>query len=214
MPQFSFSQLAGADVRLGVEMASTGEVACFGEDRYEAFVKGLLSTKFKMPEKNILLSIGSFKVNKMLLFVCLFVFLTFLPSCHHHPMPACEGFFLLPVYVFLFLSSVNVCQLIVSTFLSSARLPTFLLICFLLTHLLLPSLSDCLSVCLSVSPLPNLFNIFACFQSKNELLHSVRTLKELGFTLYASLGTADFYSAHGVKVKTSRSSNGTLMERG
>ncbi|KAK3710158.1 hypothetical protein QZH41_010558 [Actinostola sp. cb2023] len=97
VPQFSFSQLSGADVRLGVEMASTGEVACFGEDRYEAYLKGLLSAKFKMPEKNILLSIGSFK-------------------------------------------------------------------------------------------------------SKNELLHSVRTLKELGFTLYASVGTADFYSAHGIKV--------------
>lgn len=45
-------------------MASTGEVACFGEDRYEAYLKGLLSSKFVMPEKNILLSIGSFKVNQ------------------------------------------------------------------------------------------------------------------------------------------------------
>lgn len=49
-------------MKLGVEMASTGEVACFGEDRYEAYIKAMLSTGFKMPEKNILVSIGSYKV--------------------------------------------------------------------------------------------------------------------------------------------------------
>ena len=61
--QFSFSRLAGADFALGVEMASTGEVACFGENRYEAYLKALISTGFKIPKKNgkILLSIGSFK---------------------------------------------------------------------------------------------------------------------------------------------------------
>ena len=48
--------------RAGVEMASTGEVACFGEDRYEAYLKAMLSTGFSIPRKNILLSIGSFKV--------------------------------------------------------------------------------------------------------------------------------------------------------
>ena len=47
---------------LGVEMASTGEVACFGENRYEAYLKGMLSTGFKIPQECILLSIGSFKV--------------------------------------------------------------------------------------------------------------------------------------------------------
>lgn len=62
VPQFSFSRLAGADVVLGVEMTSTGEVACFGEDRYEAYLKAMLSTGFKIPKKNILLSIGSYKV--------------------------------------------------------------------------------------------------------------------------------------------------------
>ncbi|KAG7280374.1 hypothetical protein CRUP_022202 [Coryphaenoides rupestris] len=61
VPQFSFSRLAGADVVLGVEMASTGEVACFGENRYEAYLKAMLSTGFKIPKKNILLSIGSYK---------------------------------------------------------------------------------------------------------------------------------------------------------
>ncbi len=44
-------------------MTSTGEVACFGENRYEAYVKAMLSTGFKMPQKNILISIGSYKVN-------------------------------------------------------------------------------------------------------------------------------------------------------
>lgn len=63
VPQFSFSRLAGADFMLGVEMASTGEVACFGDNRYEAYIKAMMSTGFSIPQKSILLSIGSFKVN-------------------------------------------------------------------------------------------------------------------------------------------------------
>ena len=47
---------------LGVEMASTGEVACFGDNRYEAYLKGMMSTGFHIPKKGILLSIGTFKV--------------------------------------------------------------------------------------------------------------------------------------------------------
>lgn len=61
VPQFSFSRLSGADPVLGVEMASTGEVACFGRDKYEAYIKALISTGFRLPNNNILLSIGSFK---------------------------------------------------------------------------------------------------------------------------------------------------------
>ncbi|CAI8057001.1 CAD protein [Geodia barretti] len=100
VPQFSFSRLEGADVKLGVEMSSTGEVACFGETRYEAYLKAMLSTGFKLPSPpaNILLSIGSFK-------------------------------------------------------------------------------------------------------AKIELLESIRTLQRLGFNLFASYGTADFYSEHGVKLQ-------------
>uniref|UniRef100_A0A3B4TF12 Multifunctional protein CAD n=1 Tax=Seriola dumerili TaxID=41447 RepID=A0A3B4TF12_SERDU len=97
VPQFSFSRLAGADVVLGVEMTSTGEVACFGENRYEAYLKAMLSTGFKIPKKNILLSIGSYK-------------------------------------------------------------------------------------------------------NKSELLPTVQALESMGYDLYASLGTADFYTEHGVKV--------------
>lgn len=61
VPQFSFSRLSGADPVLGVEMASTGEVACFGADKYEAYLKALMSTGFKIPKNNILLSLGSYK---------------------------------------------------------------------------------------------------------------------------------------------------------
>lgn len=61
VPQFSFSRLSGADPVLGVEMASTGEVACFGVDKYEAYLKALLSTGFKVPKNNILLSLGTYK---------------------------------------------------------------------------------------------------------------------------------------------------------
>jgi len=58
-PQFSFSRLTGADPILSVEMASTGEVACLGQDIHEAFLKAIMAAGFKLPEKNILLSIGS-----------------------------------------------------------------------------------------------------------------------------------------------------------
>ncbi|TIC51772.1 carbamoyl-phosphate synth [Wallemia mellicola] len=61
VPQFSFSRLSGADPVLGVEMASTGEVACFGRDKYEAYIKALMATGMHMPKKNILFSIGSYK---------------------------------------------------------------------------------------------------------------------------------------------------------
>lgn len=99
VPQFSFSRLTGADVLLGVEMVSTGEVACFGENAFEAYLKALMSTGFRLPKKNILLSIGSYK-------------------------------------------------------------------------------------------------------DKNVLLSSVKTLEQLGFNLYASRGTADFYSEHSIKIET------------
>lgn len=61
VPQFSFSRLEGADAMLGVEMASTGEVACFGENRYEAYLKAMMSTGFQFPRKSILVSIGHFQ---------------------------------------------------------------------------------------------------------------------------------------------------------
>lgn len=96
---FSFSRLAGADVMLGVEMASTGEVACFGDNRYEAYLKAMMSTGFQIPKKAILLSIGSFK-------------------------------------------------------------------------------------------------------HKMELLPSIRALHKMGYKLYASMGTADFYNEHGVQVES------------
>eukprot|EP00004_Rigifila_ramosa_P022673 TRINITY_DN6228_c0_g1_i1.p1 TRINITY_DN6228_c0_g1~~TRINITY_DN6228_c0_g1_i1.p1 ORF type:complete len:1617 (-),score=366.29 TRINITY_DN6228_c0_g1_i1:13-4497(-) len=59
--QFSFTALEGADPALGLEMASTGEVACFGESKYQAYLKAMLATEFRVPSKNVLLSIGSFK---------------------------------------------------------------------------------------------------------------------------------------------------------
>lgn len=67
VPQFSFSRLAGADPILGVEMASTGEVACFGRNKYEAYLKAMIASGLKMPTKNVLLSIGSFSEKQELL---------------------------------------------------------------------------------------------------------------------------------------------------
>ncbi len=57
-PQFSFSRLTGADPLLRVEMASTGEVACFGEDIEEAYLKAILATGGSIPRKGIFISLG------------------------------------------------------------------------------------------------------------------------------------------------------------
>lgn len=63
---FSFTRLRGADPTLGVEMSSTGEVACFGKDVQEAFLQALLATNFKLPDKSpikyILVSIADEKM--------------------------------------------------------------------------------------------------------------------------------------------------------
>lgn len=56
--QFSFSRLSGADPVLDVEMTSTGEVACFGEDPEEAFLKAELSVGGKIPKKGVFISLG------------------------------------------------------------------------------------------------------------------------------------------------------------
>ena len=58
VPMFSFSRLVGADPVLGVEMASTGEVGCIGDDLSEALLLGLLAAGFKMPRNGVLLSLG------------------------------------------------------------------------------------------------------------------------------------------------------------
>jgi carbamoyl-phosphate synthase large subunit len=59
--QFSFTRLKGSDPVIGVEMSSTGEVACLGDDFNEAFLKSIISTGFKVPKKAILLSTGTLK---------------------------------------------------------------------------------------------------------------------------------------------------------
>jgi len=50
VPQFSFMQLDGADIALGVEMQSTGEAACFGTSFYDALSKGLTSVGYNLPQ--------------------------------------------------------------------------------------------------------------------------------------------------------------------
>ena len=56
--QFSFSRLSKADPVLGVDMASTGEVGCIGDDYYDAVLKAMLSVGYRIPERNVLLSSG------------------------------------------------------------------------------------------------------------------------------------------------------------
>jgi carbamoyl-phosphate synthase large subunit len=60
VPQFSFMRLSGADLVLGVEMLSTGEVACLGENFADAFSKALQSAEFRMPPKDgsVLITVG------------------------------------------------------------------------------------------------------------------------------------------------------------
>ena len=65
VPQFSFMQLEGADPLLGVEMQSTGEVACFGESFFDAYCKALGSSGFKIPmEGNVFVSVGGTELKK------------------------------------------------------------------------------------------------------------------------------------------------------
>jgi len=59
VPQFSFMQLEGADITLGVEMQSTGEAACFGSSFYDALSKGLVSVGYNLPQKgSALITVG------------------------------------------------------------------------------------------------------------------------------------------------------------
>ena len=57
-PQFSFSRIKGADPVRSVEMASTGEVATFGDSYAEALIKSMLASDFKLPKKGVLVSLG------------------------------------------------------------------------------------------------------------------------------------------------------------
>jgi len=66
VPQFSFMRLSGADPVLGVEMLSTGEVACLGENFADAFSKALQSAEFKIPPKggSVLITVGGAEPKK------------------------------------------------------------------------------------------------------------------------------------------------------
>jgi carbamoyl-phosphate synthase large subunit len=68
--QFSFSRLSKADPVLGVDMASTGEVGCIGDDYYDAILKSMLSVGYTIPKKNILLSTGPTRDKVELLASC------------------------------------------------------------------------------------------------------------------------------------------------
>ncbi|EFB92988.1 MAG: carbamoyl-phosphate synthase (glutamine-hydrolyzing) large subunit [Prevotella bivia] len=59
--QFSFNRLQKADPVLGVDMSSTGEVGCIGEDTSTALLKSMLSVGHRIPEKTVLLSTGGAK---------------------------------------------------------------------------------------------------------------------------------------------------------
>ena len=59
--QFSFARLQNADPVLGVDMSSTGEVGCLGDDFNEALLNALIATGYKLPQKNILISSGGVK---------------------------------------------------------------------------------------------------------------------------------------------------------
>ncbi len=59
--QFSFARLQNADPVLGVDMSSTGEVGCLGDDLNEAMLNALIATGYRLPEKNVLISSGGVK---------------------------------------------------------------------------------------------------------------------------------------------------------
>ena len=59
--QFSFARLQNADPVLGVDMSSTGEVGCLGDDLNEALLNSLIATGYRLPKQNILISSGAVK---------------------------------------------------------------------------------------------------------------------------------------------------------
>jgi len=65
--QFSFNRLQKADPVLGVDMASTGEVGCLGDDTNQALLKSMLSVGHRIPKKTVLLSTGGAKQKAELL---------------------------------------------------------------------------------------------------------------------------------------------------
>ena len=69
--QFSFNRLQKADPVLGVDMSSTGEVGCLGEDSRTALLKSMLSVGHRIPQKNILLSTGDGKQKAEMLAACM-----------------------------------------------------------------------------------------------------------------------------------------------
>src|SRR6059036_550670 len=68
VPQFSFMQLEGSDIVLGVEMQSTGEVACFGTSFYDALAKAYMAAGYSLPlSGSALITVGGQKKKEMLL---------------------------------------------------------------------------------------------------------------------------------------------------
>ena len=59
--QFSFARLQNADPVLGVDMSSTGEVGCLGDDLNEALLNALIATGYRIPKKSVLISSGGVK---------------------------------------------------------------------------------------------------------------------------------------------------------
>ncbi len=68
--QFSFARLQNADPVLGVDMSSTGEVGCLGDDMNEALLNALIATGYKLPKKSILISSGGARGKMDLLDAC------------------------------------------------------------------------------------------------------------------------------------------------
>ncbi|MBQ5582815.1 MAG: carbamoyl-phosphate synthase (glutamine-hydrolyzing) large subunit [Bacteroidales bacterium] len=68
--QFSFSRLSQADPVLGVDMASTGEVGCIGDNLDEALLKSMLSVGHRIPSKSVLISSGNAKQKADILRAC------------------------------------------------------------------------------------------------------------------------------------------------
>lgn len=68
-PQFSYQRLKGANPVANVEMASTGEVACLGENLYEAYLRAWLATEQTLPKKRLLISVSDTQKGKLLPFL-------------------------------------------------------------------------------------------------------------------------------------------------
>eukprot|EP01083_Nonionella_stella_P318116 1161256_1 len=170
-PMFSFTRLDGADPVLRVEMASTGEVACFGDNKYEAFIKALNSSKVQLPVPNPNKSTtpNALRLDYILNDICPLNEITTTTSKTSSPSPPSPP------------TPPN--QMLASPVLKAMTSPNQAMMDKLKQHKFRSN------ILLSIGPQKAKYSFVDC----------ASLLKQMGFTIYATENTHFFYSTHQIQ---------------